>query len=773
MSQYRFQQFHFDTRNGELQDVTKKETTSLRNKLNELLQYLIEHRDRPVTKDELLQKLWKNGEYRESSLTQSIRELRKALGDNAQAPLYIKTYPQRGYQWVCPLKSAEDKKTQYKTRRWLAGAIIASILIVAIVLQLQPENTPTPINDAVPNLLVMPFINETGDPSYQWVEHGLSDMLAVSLQRTGLVRVTPPALASGMLAAAQMQWPTLPVHLRSLMTEYNVNQALVASVREHNANQVLDFQLLHADGRVQQGSIRYASLPNATTAITNQLIHLMRPEHRTMTPIETSTPKSAIAWQAAAEGMSALRREGPKQARDFFHAGHLLLPNEGWITAYLAQAQTMLGQWKVATKTLNSISDTKDDTSLAAFTHFLKADLNFRQGLNQKTKEQLQQAITHALAVDNIQVLADSYRLMARLAWYAMEWEEHTLWLLKANALFIGASDLRIEAEKLFYLGNPIARGLEKDPQQDLLLSQTQVTQALNYYTQLGYREKIAASYFALAQNYHITIEAREASLNKTISLYRELHMPYELAEVLLYGGFFHLQLHDGSEAEKYFNQVHNLLGEYPNHRLKGALNFYSAFAILDQGLDQRDRGGHGTVPAKLHQAITALDAIIENSGSKMDHANSLTFKGWALSDLGHYEQAINAYQQGKEIHNALNMETTSSYSNHAMMHAYLAQGDYQRVIALAEEPANTRWQLTYVARAHYELGNYGDAVENLNRLKETPNFWQESIDRDRLKIYQNAKTATNKIKLAPEPKPHTVYCESDWEIHKEASQQY
>ena len=109
---FQFEQYSFNSQNGELSHSDKPEQ-ALRHKVAGLLQYLLEHRDRIVSKEELLEALWQHGDYRENSLTQSIRELRMALNDNAKNPSYIKTYPQRGYQWICPLIESDQTEQDH------------------------------------------------------------------------------------------------------------------------------------------------------------------------------------------------------------------------------------------------------------------------------------------------------------------------------------------------------------------------------------------------------------------------------------------------------------------------------------------------------------------------------------------------------------------------------------------------------------------------------------------------------------------------------------
>ena len=57
----------------------------------DLLIYLVEHRGRVVEKGELFEQVWKQSFVTDSALTQEIRQIRRAIGDDADAPQYIET----------------------------------------------------------------------------------------------------------------------------------------------------------------------------------------------------------------------------------------------------------------------------------------------------------------------------------------------------------------------------------------------------------------------------------------------------------------------------------------------------------------------------------------------------------------------------------------------------------------------------------------------------------------------------------------------------------
>jgi DNA-binding winged helix-turn-helix (wHTH) protein len=64
----------------------------------EFIFYLVRHRERMVSKQELLQEVWQTHSISESVLTRAASMARKLLGDSA----LIRTVYGRGYQWMGP-----------------------------------------------------------------------------------------------------------------------------------------------------------------------------------------------------------------------------------------------------------------------------------------------------------------------------------------------------------------------------------------------------------------------------------------------------------------------------------------------------------------------------------------------------------------------------------------------------------------------------------------------------------------------------------------------
>ena len=80
-----------------------------------VLAYLLEHRDRVVAKEELLDEIWGDRFVSESTLTSRIKSARQLVGDDGVTQACIKTAHGRGYRWVAEVHvdlSARGSETE-------------------------------------------------------------------------------------------------------------------------------------------------------------------------------------------------------------------------------------------------------------------------------------------------------------------------------------------------------------------------------------------------------------------------------------------------------------------------------------------------------------------------------------------------------------------------------------------------------------------------------------------------------------------------------------
>jgi predicted ATPase/class 3 adenylate cyclase/DNA-binding winged helix-turn-helix (wHTH) protein len=126
---YRFGDYVLDTQRHELHHA--QQPIKLRRKVFQVLVYLLVHRDRVVSKQELLAQLWPDQFVGEAALTSCIQALRRALGERGRTPRYLRTLHSQGYRFVGAVEVWEhtpaDEAPQILPRRADQGPYGASL----------------------------------------------------------------------------------------------------------------------------------------------------------------------------------------------------------------------------------------------------------------------------------------------------------------------------------------------------------------------------------------------------------------------------------------------------------------------------------------------------------------------------------------------------------------------------------------------------------------------------------------------------------------------
>ena len=99
-----FRPFRLDVENQQLWRGSQH--VSLRPKTFAVLRCLVKRAGRLVTKEELLDEVWPGTTVSDVVPIVCVRELRKALGDDAEAPRFIETLARRGYRFIAPVAAA-------------------------------------------------------------------------------------------------------------------------------------------------------------------------------------------------------------------------------------------------------------------------------------------------------------------------------------------------------------------------------------------------------------------------------------------------------------------------------------------------------------------------------------------------------------------------------------------------------------------------------------------------------------------------------------------
>ena len=200
-----FDQFEVDT---EQKTVSGPDgPLNLRPQTFSVLCHLIEQAPSVVSRDELLDAVWGHQATSVSSVAQTIKELRQALGDCTSEPHLIATRRRLGYQFIAdvqrPLEAATADSTPRTTepefqpalppaalRLWPWPALGTLVLVAFLAAYWTTQRSqPSLVGERLPTLAVAQMVNASDDPELNWLGPALETYLGHALVELGGFRV--------------------------------------------------------------------------------------------------------------------------------------------------------------------------------------------------------------------------------------------------------------------------------------------------------------------------------------------------------------------------------------------------------------------------------------------------------------------------------------------------------------------------------------------------------------------------------------------------------
>jgi TolB-like protein/tetratricopeptide (TPR) repeat protein len=133
----------------------------------DLLVYLVQNRERVVSKDSLLDAVWGGRIVSESTLTSHINAVRKAIGDSGEEQHLVRTIPRKGFRFVGEVTEAQSSGGPAKIGSRSSDELSRPAL-------------PVPNK---PSIAVLPFQNLSGDPEQAYFAEGVVEDIITALSR--------------------------------------------------------------------------------------------------------------------------------------------------------------------------------------------------------------------------------------------------------------------------------------------------------------------------------------------------------------------------------------------------------------------------------------------------------------------------------------------------------------------------------------------------------------------------------------------------------------
>lgn len=346
---------------------------ALRPKTFALLSYLAAHPGRVVGKEELLAAVWPGVVVNEESLSQCVRELRAALGNDGQQ--LIRTVARRGYLFDTVVETpapAVAHATPPQRDRYRAGwAIAGAALLAGLTLAVQRTGPPVGVDQALKarrSIAVMPFSELGPDGRGRFAEAITEDLI------TDLAKLPDTLVVARASTAAVAARQT---DIVKIARELRVRHVLNGSVRR--------------DGTAVQVNVQFVSSENGAVLWSERFEYFDLADWAWQRDIGTRIARVLdVRMTAAAAGQSAVHGGQRLDAIDATLQGQHALRN------FVGRADLLRGRAHFE----NALAIEPDSAiALTGLAQSYLSEMEAGLGLGVQSVALAEQAIARALAV--------------------------------------------------------------------------------------------------------------------------------------------------------------------------------------------------------------------------------------------------------------------------------------------------------------------------------------------------------------------------------------
>ncbi len=134
----------------------------------DVLKLLIEQRDRLVSRDELIEKIWSGRFISDAAVSSRIKSVRRALGDDGRSQRFVRTLHKRGFRFVAPVTLRSPH----------------ILPVHAAIAEAPAEERPDPaILAGKPSIAVLPFRVQSGEAAQTGLGDAIPQELISALSR--------------------------------------------------------------------------------------------------------------------------------------------------------------------------------------------------------------------------------------------------------------------------------------------------------------------------------------------------------------------------------------------------------------------------------------------------------------------------------------------------------------------------------------------------------------------------------------------------------------
>lgn len=327
-------------------------------KVFDLLVYLIRHRDRVLSREELFREVWEGREVSDATLSNHVKSARKILGDSGELQKTILTVRGRGYQFIAPVTvipegtvaAGGDETPAPATGRvanpvapvWRTPLAIAGALLLVALLGWRAFASwyPRPAPE-LPYVVVVPF-DVSGDAPEAWRPFAdqVTREVILNLRKISGLRVVPTPSAftfkdNKARDHIRRQLPDVQYVLDGVVSISGGNALRITAELEDLSKGLVVWDKDY-EGRTDDTNL-FAMQSGIAAAVSESLkVAILAEEQRTLDEFPTTNLRAYEAYVAGRYQLDLLSHESLPRAIELFDQAIALDPK--FFDAYIARS---------------------------------------------------------------------------------------------------------------------------------------------------------------------------------------------------------------------------------------------------------------------------------------------------------------------------------------------------------------------------------------------------------------------------------------------------
>lgn len=259
-----------------------------------------------------------------------------------------------------------DRPRRRRRRLWTILGTIGTLILLAVTAQISWRlASPPPLLPPGQGgrVVLLPFVNETKDASLDWIERGLTTMVAESLNDVKGLELPSADRVRKVIEDEGLKPEELGIReMQRLSRLFGAQLAIAPRLKRQNGDYVFEYRSVSSTGSNGRHDLRSSDVMAGANLLIAQMMRRLDPD-ASFGDLKEKFSANSFVNRIYAMGVDRLSTGGTKDALPYFQVDLDLEPEFQWAQLQLAVCSERDGQWDAADAQVQVVQEAGEKAS--------------------------------------------------------------------------------------------------------------------------------------------------------------------------------------------------------------------------------------------------------------------------------------------------------------------------------------------------------------------------------------------------------------------------